>query len=284
MNFAPFDLPPIVCGIDHRYTRPLGTLMSSIAAAHPDCIQRLRMIVLHHDLGREHQAGIAELATKLNLRLDFHQADPHGFPVSGWASPANYLRLAIPDAVGDIDRALYLDCDTIVLKDLRPLLLASLDGAPIGAVRDARNPVVGHGLALPGHAALGIEAGRGYFNSGVMLLDLGQCSATGVFERAHRFLNDHPEQVRLWDQDALNVAADDRWHRLDVQWNVFATSPLLHLPDFWHVSPVTPTEQLIADEATAAVLHFAGPDKPWHDHYPPGPLRDLWRSFDQENR
>ena len=38
-------------------------------------------------------------------------------------------------------------------------------------------------------------------------------------------------------------------------------------------------KRLVAEEDTAAVLHFAGPVKPWQDDYPPGPARDRYRRF-----
>lgn len=272
--------PPIVCGVDDQYAGVLQTLMRSIAAVHSGHAAALRMIVIHSDLSDAPRRQIASLAERIGLGLDFFQVDSAGdHPVSKWISQAAYLRLAIPEAASGADRALYLDCDTLVLDDLRPLLDADLGGSPLGAVRDAHNPTVGQGWALPGHAKLGIPAGRTYFNSGVMLFDLARCAATGLFDRATQFLTDHPDHVLLWDQDALNVAADDDWHRLDPAWNTFATSPLTELPDFFHHAEATPLADLLADEAHAKILHFAGPDKPWQDTYPAHRLREWWRSY-----
>jgi hypothetical protein len=40
-----------------------------------------------------------------------------------------------------------------------------------------------------------------------------------------------------------------------------------------------PLADLLADEYAAAVLHFAGPVKPWTADYPAVPLRDLYRRY-----
>jgi hypothetical protein len=58
-------------------------------------------------------------------------------------------------------------------------------------------------------------------------------------------------------------------------------SALAAQPGFFHdtAEPVMPLDDLLADEYTAAVLHFAGPVKPWHEEYPPVPLRRLYRRF-----
>jgi lipopolysaccharide biosynthesis glycosyltransferase len=139
---------------------------------------------------------------------------------------------------------------------------------------------VGEMAGQPAHG-LRHGDGRDYFNSGVLLLDLAGCAELGVFERAQRFLVEFPDEVSLWDQDALNVAVDDRWQRLDRCWNTFAMSALAAQQGFFHhtVEPVMPLRELFADEYTAAILHFAGPVKPWQEEFPPVPLRTLYRRF-----
>jgi lipopolysaccharide biosynthesis glycosyltransferase len=278
----PLSLPPLVCGVDDGYVRPLRVLMRSIAAAHPGAIGELRLIVLDQGIVPESRRGILHDAEYLGLRTELRPAprpDP-GYPVSGWVSNAVYTRLSIPEVIPDEDRVLYLDADTMVLADLRPLLRQPLLGCPVGAVLDAQNPVIGHGIAMPGWDRLAIPKGREYFNSGVMLIDLVHSRQLRIFEAAHRFLIDHPDKVRFWDQDALNFAVADNWRRLETRWNTFALSPLAAQPGFVHYAEgFTPLKRLLADEDTAAVIHFAGPDKPWHEGYPEGRLGALYRGF-----
>ncbi|MFV2084998.1 glycosyltransferase family 8 protein [Micromonospora sp. LOL_021] len=276
-------LPPIVCAIDDGYATPLQALMRSLAAAHPDAVGELHLLVVHHRLSQGSRTALTRVADELGLPIRLVAADgiTAPGPVSGWVSPAVYLRLQLAELL-DLDGViLYLDADVLAVADLRPLLRRPLHGAALAAVRDPRNPLVGGGIALPGWRRLGVPAGRDYFNSGVMLMDLGQCRRTGLFERAARFLADFPDEVRLWDQDALNVAADDQWLRLDRRWNTFVLSPLVDQPGFVHTDtePVMPLAQLLDDEHTAAVLHFAGSDKPWLPGYPAGPALQRYRSF-----
>ncbi|OLE23589.1 MAG: hypothetical protein AUG49_15635 [Catenulispora sp. 13_1_20CM_3_70_7] len=274
----------IVCGVDDNYAFALRTLIRSIAAAHGPATAQLRLIVLDQGLTAAGREAIRTEAEHADLPVGIRPApapDP-AYPVSHWVSSAVYARLSIPEVVDDEERVLYLDSDTMVLGDLRPLLSLALDGQPLAAVRDPQNPLIGQGLAMaiPGWRELGIEYGREYFNSGVMLIDLGEAKRRGLFEAAREFLATHPDNVRFWDQDALNYAADGAWLRLSRNWNTFALSPLAAEPGFiHHAEPVVPLEQLLADEHTAAVIHFAGARKPWQDAYPPGPLREAYRKF-----
>jgi UDP-D-galactose:(glucosyl)LPS alpha-1,3-D-galactosyltransferase len=278
----------IVCGTDEGYALALRTLIRSIGAAHGPATAQLRLIVLDQGLTDASRAAIRTQGERAGLAVRIRSApaaDPD-YPVSDWISSAVYTRLSIPEVVGDEERVLYLDADTMVLGDLRRLLGFPLAGQPLGAVLDPQNPLIGHGIAMPGWRELGLERGREYFNSGVMLIDLAEADRCGLFKKARQFLAEHPGKVRFWDQDALNYAADGAWLRLSPRWNTFALSPLAAQPGFiHHAEATTPLKGLLADEHTAAVIHFAGPDKPWQDTYPPGRLRALYRDLqptDQE--
>lgn len=258
---------PIVCAVDDRYVGPLCVLMQSLATAHGDAASDLRLVLMHRGLSDDGRGRVGRHAARLRLRVELREvpgsADP--YPVSHWVTDAVYIRLGMGEIGLDSRVVLYLDADAIVLRDLRPLMETDLDGRPLAAVPDEQNPVLEGGRALPGWPDLGLPPTREYFNSGVMLIDLPECERRGLFAECRRFLGDMPQHVRFWDQDALNWAVRDDWLRLDRRWN---TVPL------W-----TPEQQDVADEPDAAILHFAGPNKPWNFTYPHGNVRDLYQSF-----
>lgn len=275
-------VPPLVCGIDESYVVPLRALMQSLVLSHLDDHADLRLIVLHQDLSRASQLAIRRHAQRIGLSAELREvpATRERLPVSGWISEAVYLRLAIGEMLADEPTVLYLDADVLVMRSLRPLMHQGLEGAPLAAVQDPQNPLLGRGIALPGWRELGVPEGREYFNSGVMLMDLAACRKSRLFARARQFLTDHPRSARFWDQDALNWAAQDQWLRLERTWNTFALSPLASRPGFvHHAEPVKPLHTLLADEQTAAILHFAGPDKPWKHGYPGGRLGEIYQQF-----
>jgi len=278
-------LPPIVCATDDRYLPAVTTLMRSLAATQPQPDQ-LRLIILNQTLSRTAASHVDRLGRQLGLAADLRTVPPAARvagPVTHWISDAAYLRLTIADVVTDEPRVLYLDSDTLALQDLTPLLQHPLHGAPLGAVQDAQHPTTGAGL-LRHCTSYGVPTGREYFNSGVLLLDLDTCRHNDIFGKARQFLTDHPDKARLWDQDALNTAANDQWLRLHRRWNTFALSPLAAQPGFTHhAEPTLPLADLIRDEHRAAILHYAGPAKPWNPEYPTGPLRDLHQRFAHHN-
>lgn len=276
------ESPPIVCAVDDRYVGPLCVFMQSLSVAQSG--RPLRLIVLHEDLSKDGRQRILFHAGRLGLRAELRtgQVDPR-YPVSMWGTSTVYLRLALDEILPDIPVVLYMDADIIVRRDLSPLLNQPMDGLPLAAVRDPLNPTLGSGLAvgLPGWQALGLPGTREYFNSGVMLIDLPECGRRGIFDAGRRFAVDKPEHILFWEQDALNWAVADDWFRLDRCWNTFPASVLPELYQNWtyDADDILPFSRLLEDEATAAVLHFAGPVKPWTTEYPAGPSRDLYVSY-----
>jgi lipopolysaccharide biosynthesis glycosyltransferase len=169
-----------------------------------------------------------------------------------------YLRLLIAEILPrHIARAVYLDADVFIRRDLTPLLTTDLDGAPLGAVRD-------YAIDTTAHPWAQIEGGtqaRPYLNAGVLVIDVPLWRRTGLGDRALRYVEDHGESPSWDDQGALN-AVIDRWHELDPIWNV----QLLNLAVMERLPATTTAPRLIAQRRTlmreGAVLHFVGPS-PW---------------------
>jgi lipopolysaccharide biosynthesis glycosyltransferase len=276
------SLPPIVCAVDDNYELPVKVLLHSLAEAHPDSRDELRVVVLHDSLGPGPRARIREHGERLGLPVELVRTPPVDprFPLLRRFTAAIYLRLTVHEVLADEPRVLYLDSDLVVLDDLRPLLTRPMDGYALGAVRDPIRPTLGCGGALPSWDAPDFVAEREYFNSGVLLLDLDRCRSTGLLDRAGKILAERPEVTRFPDQDALNWAADDSWLRLDPRWNTFAMSIVTGRADYRHAAePVVSLESLLRAEEVASILHFSGRHKPWQESCPESRSRELYRRF-----
>lgn len=262
--------PTVVFGVDDRYVRPLLVTLTSLATAGGVRGDVARVAILHHGLSPESIAALDAVSEALGLDLEAVQveADPRRFPITDWISPAAYLRLQLDAGARGSSRVLYLDCDLVVLEPVAPLLAAPL-ASPLGAVVDLSNPILEGGAGLPGWADLGLPGSRSYFNSGVLLVDVDRWTDERVGETSAHFLAEHPEHIRYWDQCALNYVLDDRWDRLDLEWNSLPLSTYLPaLREQYAFEHVVPLDDALAVEARARVLHFAGPFKPWLPGYP----------------
>jgi len=228
----------------------------------------VRAFVLNTDLSASSKSHI-ELACKnsgknptivwVDADRDYMRDQPVGLQ---HLSQATYLRLAMGRMLpADITRAIYLDSDVLVVKDLLPLWETKLDGNVVGAVRDFMTPLAGQHNAL-GYcvAETGISPSHPMFNAGILLIDVEAYRAQGVEAECVAFLQRWRDDIQSADQDALNAVLHDRWKLLDFQWNVQMGS--------WHSFKKSPAlseeERKSLRETDPAILHFSGSGKPWN--------------------
>lgn len=115
----------------------------------------------------------------------------------------------------DVQRVLYIDCDTLILSDLSPLWNAPLDDHPLAAVAD--EPVE----INPAHAQrLQYEVSDNYFNGGVILFNLDYWRKHNLEETCRDFYQKYPERIRYNDQDLLNGLFHKSRILLPARWNV----------------------------------------------------------------
>lgn len=124
-----------------------------------------------------------------------------------------YSRFLIPNIKPNINKAIYLDCDTIVLDDITKLYNENLDGYPIGAVPEHKFNV--EVLKLKNNAQNSLN--HNYFNSGVLLIDCEKW-------RKNNFINDLLKislpKLLCPDQDILNNYFDNNYKVLSFKYNL----------------------------------------------------------------
>jgi lipopolysaccharide biosynthesis glycosyltransferase len=148
-----------------------------------------------------------------------------------------------------VDRVLYLDSDVVVVGDIRPLWNTDLGGALLGTV-----DIPG---SQRGITKLGMRAEDGYFNAGMLLIDLKQWREIGAMQTVLDFVSANLDRLPDVDQDALNACFHGRRKRLDYKWNViwpFFREPLA-LP--------LAREQIEVVRREACIIHYNGLSKPW---------------------
>lgn len=171
--------------------------------------------------------------------------------LSGHATTAVYYRLLLPELIDPaVPKVLYLDCDLVVKSDVTALWNTDLGPYALAAVRDP---------LFTAYETLGIPPARGYFNSGVMLLNLDHWRRHGHAARVVAFIRDNPGKITTWDQDGLNALLHSQWLELHPRWNV---QTILFEHEGRNL-PV-PREVLLECLAHPAVIHYTAKFKPWH--------------------
>ncbi|KAI0316804.1 nucleotide-diphospho-sugar transferase [Amylostereum chailletii] len=144
-----------------------------------------------------------------------------------------------------IERVLYLDADTLVRSNVRPLWDTDLKGKSIAAAVDVGFPT--------GHEAMEKVP---YFNAGMLLVNLAQVRSSHVKLVA---LSRNMDNHRFRDQYALNVHFRGDWFELGLRWNSQGLGTYANQPS-------AEREKLSLDEMVdPAIVHFTGHVHPGMD-------------------
>lgn len=195
---------------------------------------------------------------RVSLRI--HHVDERalgGLFVDRYLTKECYLRLLAAEILpSDVEKVIYLDCDVVVLEDLRRLWAEDLGGKLLAAAPDyPRVPLV---LSRDRLLSLGIPAGFTYMNSGVLVIDLARWRQTHATERLLAFVRQRGSDLALHDQDAINAVLFNEIKTLDCRWNLQARM-------YRCGRRAAPHDYDATREARRrpAIIHYTGSEKPW---------------------
>lgn len=221
-------LPHIACNIAQlaRFARSADSVVLAVPAGlEAEHVTEAQAAADIHGLQRD-VVPVSELAALRSRRVI------HGL---GHISDFAYSKLVLAEILPHLDDVLYLDVDTLIRTPLDELLARELNHS-LGAVIE-----LGAGTHLFGTPR------QPYFNTGVLRMSLERLRREQIWARAQAILDE--QFMTVMEQDVFNVLFMDRFDSLPLTYNVFATVARDH------------RFKAVEDPS---IVHFAGPDKPWH--------------------
>lgn len=130
-------------------------------------------------------------------------------------SVSQYARIFLNDIFGEeVDRVLYLDCDTLIVDSIRNLWNINLQGNTIAALKDSFSKYYRKNISLDQNDIM--------FNSGVMLIDMDKWRQNKVEEKVLNFIKEKNGNVQQGDQGVLNAILSKQTLPISPSYN-FAT-------------------------------------------------------------
>ncbi|KIJ60373.1 glycosyltransferase family 8 protein [Hydnomerulius pinastri MD-312] len=226
----------IALTIDSTYAMPAAVTLRSIVETTKG---RISLYIVDCGLSKEDRGKIrASLPLRHDATIVFVDLPPSslaGEMGAVWAKAD--MMSCLP-----VERALYLDADTLVRKDLGELWSTDLEGRPLAAVPDVGYP--------QGHE--GVPRGD-YFNAGVLLVDLAKVRTRTSELQAHCL---EMKNSRFCEQDALNVHFAGDWTPMNLKWNAQG------LGTYAECASADRKTLHFEDMKDPGIVHFAGPVHP----------------------
>lgn len=232
---------------DDAYVPYLIVTITSLAA-HADPKRQYALYVLFTQINTENQNKIRSLR-KENISIRFVDVSDmvsglkQKLSVRDYYSDTTYYRFFIPALFPQYDKAVYLDADTVLMRDVAGLYDYEPGNNLVGAVPDAlvkNTPIFGKYV----EDVLNVSSSA-YFNAGVILINCRLFRKLKIYNRFIELLNSYTFVVAQ-DQDYLNILCQDKILWIDSAWNV-------QLP-----------EENERDLRDIALIHYNLGVKPWH--------------------
>lgn len=248
----------IVACTDIWNVMPTGVMIESVCVNNPDRDISFH-IVIDDDVTEKQCCDLKEVVTLFNKKtITFYpigkEVVKNLFPNVNKRIPrAAYFRLFLTEILPvSMDKVIYFDGDTIVRHSLAELWNTDVSGYALAAVPDMREGEIGR------YNRLHFSPASGYFNSGMLLVNLKYWREHQVVELFLDCMQKHQSQLVYHDQDILNFVFHDQKLMLPIKFN-FQHGHLWKEPlfDYWKYE-----QQVVEARKDPVIIHYTG-GKPW---------------------
>ena len=218
--------------------------------------------------------GLHEVNKKLleEMKEKFHNFSIRFLPVDikqfkglkgyGWNNFVDpYSRLLIPELVPELNKAIYLDADTLVVRDIKLLWDKDLHNKSIAVVPD---------LGFKGKLKqrfiyeLGGNAGQLFMHAGAYILNCKKWRNQNTTAKLLRLANEKKDKLYIIIEELFSLYFENDYQLLDCRYCM--TDSKINFKDI-AVDKITP-EYLENEYKQIIIMHFAGTAKPWNTNKP----------------
>jgi len=280
------NLIPIVFASDNNYAPYLAVLMKSIME-NASKEYNYEFLVLETRISKLSKDRIKGMFKDCkNLAIKF--VNPSNiiknikFPTNSYYTEETYYRLCCQSLFCHYEKILYIDVDTIVLRDISELFNINIDGYLMGAtlnagtIPHAQNNMLIRGVKWRDYLlnTLKMKDVNGYFQAGVLLINIPEITKFDLQGKALEKLK--TIKPVLVDQDILNFVCEGKVKKISLQWDFLdAFRPEWKTEEWVNFLASEDREDYIRASKEPYILHYAGEWlRAWE--FPDVRYSDLW--------
>jgi lipopolysaccharide biosynthesis glycosyltransferase len=254
--------------IDEGYVCQLGAVLLSLIESNQQ--NNVDIYLILNGVAEESKARLAKTIKNMQkfsmFFFDSQDKSENKLEGIGHISSATFIRFEIPELLANLDKVLYLDSDIIVADDLTDLWNVELKDNYVGAVE---NPFFSR------YEALSLKPGFGYFNAGVLLMNLKRCREGDICNKAATFFSNNRAACLNFDQCALNAVIQGKWKKVVLRWNL-QTNYLLRKKELPNLK-----KEISLAYSSPGIIHYSSSSKPW-DFLDPHPKAYVFHKYERQ--
>jgi lipopolysaccharide biosynthesis glycosyltransferase len=247
----------ICCAADDDYSPHLGVMIYSLLknTSEPESIF---LFIIDGGIKKKNLKSIKDIIFKFHAKVEIISVNfsMNKFPICGHLGIATYYRIFFPNLLKDINKAIYLDCDLIILKDIKDLWNYRFNKI-ICAVKDIGAMDIFKNISKK-NILLDYKL-KTYFNAGVMIINFEKWREYKITEKILTFFQNY-SNILIADQDSLNYCLKNQWSELDFRWNI---CPYDYYEPFAYIKRNIERKKYRYRLKHPYIVHFASNLKPW---------------------
>lgn len=243
--------------IDHNYVDHCAVVLMSAAKNNKDT--DVHFHIVSQDLTADDEQTLERISTGEGCKASFYKVPDallEAYQLR-WGkkrlSMSVYFRCVLASVLpSSVEKVIYMDCDVVVVDSLQALWECKLDNLAVAGVQDL--------VHTPDEYfdRLQYDKSYGYFNGGVLVLNLAYWRKNDVENRCKQYFREHRDRIVRNDQDIMNAVLYKEKLMVDLRWNVQA--------DFYlakHYLQSADRKTCIKVISDPAIIHFSYRKKPW---------------------
>jgi lipopolysaccharide biosynthesis glycosyltransferase len=196
---------------DKNFQKWATVCLYSIWEQHKGDAQKIRLVILSDITFNQSIWQLKKVLEHFDFTFDNPGNDFDSMPTGYHFNVTTYWRLALPKVLSnyEIEKAIYLDTDILVVDSLHELYNINLNDKTCGGSLD-----IGSDMHIE---RMGLKQGFA-INGGVLLMDVAKMNQFNWAEDANRL--NQEGRIEWVDQDVINILLDEKMALIDLKWNV----------------------------------------------------------------
>ena len=250
----------ILYSSDNEFAQYAATSLTSLLSNNID-EEKIVIYYIDNKMNENNINLIEKVVSNYNRTIIFVDIDEvtKGFEKSDDYFLSSYARL-FASRIPDLDKIIYIDCDTLITNSLSELWNIDLKGFLFAGVKDTISPQ--HALSI------GLGKNHHYMNAGVLLMNVSLMRELDFPEHTIKLVRKNNGKIPHEDQGIINILARDRIKVIDPKYNLMPQffmytheqiCSLYNLIDFYN------SENIIASINKPVIVHFINKlyGRPW---------------------
>ncbi|MBE6618990.1 MAG: glycosyltransferase family 8 protein [Ruminococcaceae bacterium] len=211
---------PVFYTTDDAYAPLLAVSITSLLA-NANKADFYNIHIIASNMNQENREKIASLASD-NASIEFNDISgrvssiAHRFAIRDYYSISTYMRIFIARAFPQYEKALYIDSDTVINRNIAEMFSVDIGENLVGAVQE--NVMLLPIFGKYSETVLKVPR-KTYFNAGLLVMNMKKMREIDLEARFIKLLGERSFPVAQ-DQDYLNVLCQGSVHYFDYSWNL----------------------------------------------------------------